>query len=382
MKPKIPPSLLLLFIPFGLFSQSAGFEKKIQAKLDSFCVAGKFPGISIGIALPGNNIFAFVSGFADVAKGSKMKTSDCLMQGSVGKTYVSAIVLQLVREGKIDLNEKVATYLGDRSWFNKLPNASTITIKMLMTHTSGIMRYEFKDAFTKDLTEHPDKVWKPEELLAYVFDEKAAFPAGAGWDYSDTNYILLGMIMEKLTGQTYYALLENRLLKPFGLSETHPSDKRILPGLVQGYAGNENSFGNKNKVIEADGKFIINPQFEWTGGGLYSTSRDLAKWAKIAYEGKAFDPSLLPIMLEGVPSPMLGGNTKYGLGVIIRESQTLGTFYGHSGFFPGYLAEVYYFPKQRFTIALLTNSSDFKSLKIYDLKVLVEIANVVAKGTE
>ena len=77
-------------------------------------------------------------------------------------------------------------------------------VRQLMNHTSGLIRYEFKDQFTKDLTANPDKVWKPEELLSYLFDEKAPFEAGKSWDYSDTNYIVLGMIIEKVTGKKYY----------------------------------------------------------------------------------------------------------------------------------------------------------------------------------
>ena len=87
-----------------------------------------------------------------------------------------------------------------------------------------------------------------------------------------------------------------------------------------------------------NGKFAINPQFEWTGGGMVSNAEDLARWAKAMYEGKAFDATLLPQMLDGVSAPMLGRETKYGLGVIIRPTRA-GLTYGHSGFFPGYMTD-------------------------------------------
>ena len=248
---------------------------------------------------------------------------------------------------------------------------------MLMRHTSGIMRYEFKDAFTRALTENPDKIWRPEELLAYIFDEKPAFKAGEGWEYADTNYIILGMILEKITGRKYYRLLSERILEPLNLRKTFPSDKRILPGLVQGFAGEDNPFGRKDRVIDDSGRFIINPQFEWTGGGIYSTTRDLARWCKMLYEGKAFDSTDLRVMLDSVPATELGPHTEYGLGVIIHHSPTLGEFYGHSGFFPGYLAEMYYVPKYKMAFALQVNSSDFKRMKLYDLSVLVEMARTV-----
>jgi len=370
-------ALFILFLvssSFSVFAQNAAFKQKIQARLDSLREAGKFPGLTVGIVFPDNTSVAFASGVADSAKHQPMTTDAMLMQGSVGKTYASAVTVQLLKEGKIKLDDKVSQYLGHYSWFNRLPNAQDITIKMLMNHTSGIMRYEFKDAFTKDLTANPAKVWKPEELLAYVLDEKPAFKAGEGWEYSDTNYIVLAMIIEQVTGKKYYDRATERILKPFHLTQTMPSNQRKLKGLVQGYAGKDNPFGGKSEVIADNGEFIINPQFEWTGGGMYSTSLDLAKWGKLLYEGKAFDPSYLPVMEDGVPAKMLGANASYGLGVIIRQSQKYGTLYGHSGFFPGYMTEMYYFPKYKMCFAAQTNTSDYKNLKVSVLKVLMEMA--------
>jgi len=363
------------------YAQNAVLKQKIQSTLDSICVAGKYPGLSVAIVLPDNTEIAFASGLADSVKHLPMKTDARMMQGSVGKTYVSAIAMQLIKEGKFSLDDKVSKYLDHYAWFSRLPNAPDITIKMLMQHTSGIMRYEFKEAFTKDLTNNPAKVWKPEELLAYVLDEKPAFKAGQGWEYADTNYIVLAMIIEQVTGKAYYDLLNERILRPNHLTETLPSNKRVLKGLVQGYAGKNNDFGHQSEVMAANGEFIINPQFEWTGGGIYSTTRDLAKWGKMLYEGKAFDPTMLPVMEDGVPARMLGRNTNYGLGVIIRQSADYGISYGHSGFFPGYMTEMCYFPKYKMCFAIQTNSSDNRSFKGSPLKALMDIVKVTVDNT-
>jgi D-alanyl-D-alanine carboxypeptidase len=146
---------------------------------------------------------------------------------------------------------------------------------------------------------------KPEELLSYILGEPASFKAGDDWEYSDTNYILLGMIIEQVTGKKYYDLLKTRILAVYQLQNTIPSDHRKLDSLSQGYAGEENDFGRKDKVVSDDGNFVVNPQFEWTGGGIYSTTDDLAKWGKLQYEGKAFDSVLLPVMLQGVPAKLV-----------------------------------------------------------------------------
>ena len=137
----------------------------------------------------------------------------------------------------------------------------------------------------------------------------------------------------------------------------------------------DNPFGGKDRVLE-NGKFIINPQFEWTGGGMVSNSEDLARWAKFMYEGKAFDASLLPEMLDGVSAPMLGKETKYGLGVIIRPTRA-GLTYGHSGFFPGYMTDMMYFPDKKISVAVQVNSSVPQNLKKPLGRVLVELAEEI-----
>lgn len=372
MKFKFTIVFLLLIIAQAAFGQAA-LRQKLQNKLDEWHKNGKFAGATLGVCTADGKCFSLATGFSDLEQQKKMKPTDLMLAGSVGKTYAAAVALQLVKEGKINLDEKVEKYLGQEKWFSRLPNAKDITVRQLMNHTSGLVRYEFKDQFTKDLTANPEKVWKPEELLSYLFDTKANFEAGKGWDYSDTNYIVLGMIIEKVTGKTYYDLAKTRLLKPLKLNKTSPQDKRELKGLIQGYAGANNPFGGKDRVLE-NGWFIINPQFEWTGGGMVSNAEDLARWAKFMYEGKAFDASLLPEMLDGVSAPMLGKETKYGLGVIIRPTAA-GLSYGHSGFFPGYMTDVMYFPDKKISIAVQVNSSVPKNLGKPLSAFLVDLAS-------
>jgi D-alanyl-D-alanine carboxypeptidase len=305
-----------------------------------------------------------------------MKPEDMMLAGSVGKTFAAATALQLVKAGKIGLDDRIEKYLGREPWFSRLPNSRDITVRQLMNHTSGLVRYEFKDQFTRDLTANPEKRWKPAELVSYLLDEKPPFEAGKGWDYSDTNYIVLGMIIEKVTGRRFYDEANQRLLKPLKLGRTIPQDGPRLEGVVQGYAGPNNPFGGKDEMIQA-GMFVINPQFEWTGGGYASTAQDLARWAKMIYEGKAFSPDLLPQVLDGVAAPVLGRETRYGLGVIIRQTPA-GASYGHSGFFPGYMTDVMYFPKQKVAVAVQVNTSVPRDLGRPLSRVLVEMVKVIA----
>lgn len=358
-------------------ARDAQLRHQLQEKLDAFHAAGKFPGATVGVVLADGTSFGLAVGLSDVSAKRAMSPDDLLLQGSVGKTYVAAVALQLIGEGKIGLDDKIEKWLGRDTWFARLPNARDITVRMLMKHTSGLVRYEVNEKFTADLTRQPDKVWKPQELVSYILDAPAPFAAGKGWNYSDTNYIVLGMIIERVTGKTYYQELERRILKPLALSRTIPSDKRMIRGLSQGYAGAGNPFGGTDAMI-SDGKFAINPQFEWTGGGIASTSEDLARWAKMLYEGKAFESSLLPQMLDGVPA-RLGPESKYGLGVIIRPT-ALGLTYGHSGFFPGYLTEMMYFPESKIAIAVQVNSSVPRTTPKPLGRFITELAEVVKAG--
>jgi D-alanyl-D-alanine carboxypeptidase len=356
-------------------AKTTALKTALQLKLDEWHKAGSFPGATLGVVLPNGESFSLAVGFSDRDTKTPMKPNDRMLAGSVGKTFAAATALQLVKEGKIGLDEKIEKYLGREPWFARLPNAKDITVRQLMNHTSGLVRYEFKEQFTKDLTANPEKIWKPAELVAYLFDEKPPFAAGKGWDYSDTNYIVLGMIIEKVTGRKFYDEANRRLLKPLKLTDTIPQDGPTLKGVVQGYAGANNPFGGTDAMI-VSGKFAINPQFEWTGGGYVSTAHDLARWAKMFYEGQAFSPDLLPQVVDGVAAPMLGRETRYGLAAIIRKTAA-GTSYGHSGFFPGYMTDMMYFPEHKIAVAVQVNTSVARNLGKPLSRVLVEMMETI-----
>jgi D-alanyl-D-alanine carboxypeptidase len=372
-------SLVLLGIlapgPLLIAQTQAGHQDpraRLQAVVDAFHAGGSFPGVSAAVSLPDGRVLTVVAGEADTVRHVPMTPEARMLQGSVGKTYFAALAMRLVEDARLQLDAPVSRYLGHHPWYPRIPNAGAVTVRHLMTHTSGVMRYEFKEAFTVDLTAQPDKQWRPEELLAYVLDEASSFAPGEGWEYSDTNYILLGMIMEEITGRPCYDLIREWILGPRGLDDTVPSDSRTIPGLIMGYAGPANPFGGTDEVLLPDGRFVINPQFEWAGGGFASTAGDLARWARSLYTGRVFDPSLLPTMLEGVPA-RLGPGSRYGLGVILTDTPA-GPSQGHSGFFPGYLTEMAYFPELDVAAAVMVNTSVGRSLGRSLNAVLVELA--------
>ena len=328
---------------------------RFQPYLDSVHAGGRFAGATLGIAFADGSICGLATGWNDTTLKTRMRPTDLLLSGSVGKTYVAAVALQLVGEGRLRLDEKISTYIGREPWFGRLPNANDITVRMLMNHTSGLVRYELNEQFLRDLTANPDKVWTPAERIAYLLDAQPPFRAGEGWDYSDTNYIVLGLIIETLTGKPLNDEIRRRVLQPLSLARTVPSDQRRIPGLAQGYAGPNNPFGGFDAMI-VNGQFVLNPQFEWAGGGYASTADDLARWMKLLFEGRAYPDSLLPQALDGREARQLGQGVRYGLAAIIRETP-VGTAYGHSGFMPGYQTDARYYPARKFAVAFQVNSS-------------------------
>ena len=364
----VPVMLFAAVIVSPAAGQDApAINARVQAVLDSLHANGRFAGATAGIVLPDGTSYGFAVGQSDSVLHLPMKPSDRMLAGSVGKTFFGAVALQLVHEGRIALDDKLSKYLGSEPWWKdaagrtRLPNGDDITLRMLMNHTSGIVRYEFNPAFMAEVTKDPYRVWRPEEQIAYVLDTEPPFAAGDGWDYSDTNYILLAMVMEKVTGEEAVDMIRTRVLEPLGLFNTVPSSSPEIPGVVQGYAGSNNPFGGADAVLLAGGRFAFNPGFEWAGGGYASTAQDLARWAKMLYEGDAFDASLMPQVLDGIAARGLGQGARYGLTVIIRDTP-LGPAYGHSGFFPGYLTEMRYFPEHDIAVAFQVNTSDGRAV--------------------
>jgi D-alanyl-D-alanine carboxypeptidase len=336
----------------------------LQAKLNELHQAASFPGATIGFVLPDGRSGSVSVGLADVENKIPLKPTDRMLAGSIGKTYVSAAILQVVQEGKLDLDMKIERWFETDSWFPRLPNAKDITLRMLMNHSSGIPEHVLNKDFIAEMKKDPDRIWKPEELVAYILDAKPLFPAGQGWSYADTNYILAGMIFERVTKKTVYGEVERRILKPFKLERTIPSDRRVLPEVIIGYSMPNSPFGFEGRVI-VDGKFIINPQMEWTGGGFASTAEDLARWTKLLYEGKVLKKETLDQMLTGVDAKEgrgSGAGNKYGLAVQIRPSEW-GVSYGHGVWFPGYLSEMEYFPRHRVAVAVQFNTDASRTLK-------------------
>jgi D-alanyl-D-alanine carboxypeptidase len=375
-----------LFVAFASAVSSApsqasvrqrALSSNVQQYLEAWRAASTFPGASVGIVLKDGTSFGVVTGVSDRTKATPMKVDDLLLAGSTGKTFFAAVAVQLIEQGKLELDAPVSKYLGQLPWYSRLPNAKTMTVRQLMTHTSGLVRYEMNPKFTADLRAQPDKAFTPEEELAYLFDAQPPFAAGADWDYSDTNYIVLGVICERLTGTKLYDEVQKRFLGPLKLTRVVPSTSRRIPGLIPGYAGPRDPLGLPDEVM-ANGQFVINPQFEWTGGGYATSPLDLARWGHALYAGSALSPAARKLMIDAAVPAKLGPETRYGLGVIVRPSTPVGLTWGHSGFFPGYQTELLHVVDSGVTLAIQINTSAPRATGGKSLvRVLYDVAGII-----
>lgn len=357
---------LALFLLFSCncgntYNKSIDESKIIQETINQLVIDNEIPGLNFSIIDEHGAIQNFSAAYADTETKELLTIENTMFSGSIGKTYAVAILMQLVEEGGIELDKRFIDYFPEVEWLNLLPNMEDVTVEMLLQHVSGLPRYVLNSGVWEAVKNNPDKVWTYEDRLSFIFNSKAVHEAGKGWAYSDTNYLLIGMLIEKITHSDYYQEVVSRLLKPNNLNHTYPAIKRDFEGLSMGYSADE-MFGLNGKVVE-NGRFIFNPQMEWTGGGMVSTTSDLARWAEIYYEAKVFsDESLSKIVHPTINGKDITENLSYGMGSFIY-STSVGMAYGHTGTMPGYNSIFAYFPDKKIAIALQVNC-DYASKKM------------------
>ncbi len=353
--------ILMVWASYPVYAQETQdqakdtLEQRLQVALNEVVEETNWPGATAAVVLPDGEVIQLAAGLADVEAGAAMPRNARMLVGSTGKMIVSTVALQLVGEGMLKLDKPAADYLGSKDWFNALPNSGEITVRQLMNHTSGLPRYVFQPEFTDSLVNDPARQWTIKQRTALLADDEAVHVPGEGWAYSDTNYIVLGALLEQITGQSFYDLARQRVIEPLGLVDTIESDQPELPGLVQGYFGENNPFGLSGKAV-VDGHYVINPQFEWCGGGFLSTTADLAQLARAIHAGELIPPEVHQQLVQAVDFRTgLPAETGYGLGTFVWKTD-FGLFMGHAGIMPGYLTQVEYSQDHGFAVALQCNS--------------------------
>ena len=360
---------LLRFIPALLFAISAAAPLQaqdttrladgLQSVLDTLHDRYGFPGATAAIALPDGTVIAAATGLADVEVGIPMTPDSRMLAASIGKTFVAATVLALENEGLLRQSDLASQYLGDRDWFDRLPNHDTIMIGHLLHHSAGLPDHVHTEAFGAAMAAQMQSggdALAPEAAIGFILDADPLFPAGTGWAYSDTGYFLLGLIIEKAAGSPFYDLVAEQFLTPLALQGTSPSDRRTLPGLAVGYTVEGNPFGIPPRTMDMQGRLLWDPAMEWTGGGLLSTSRDLAAWGHALFGGSAMPAPYLDRLLDGVSISPDAPGVLYGAGVAIYADTPRGPVYGHGGWIPGYVSSLRHYATPGVTVAFQINT--------------------------
>lgn len=332
---------------------------ELQELLSEFRDRYGFPGVTAAIALPGGDIVAAATGLADVEANRSTAPDTPMLAASIGKSFVAATLLSLESDGVLSQADPVAEHLGGFDWFARLPNHATMTVRDLLRHGAGVPDHVHLESFQIEMAARMGSgaaAFTSEEAIAFVLDADPLFDAGAGWAYTDTGYLLLGLVIETAGGRSYYDLVSERFLDPLGLADTRPSNLRTLPGLAAGYVAEDNPFGLPPRTMDADGTLLWDPAMEWTGGGLVSTSPNLAAWGQALFTGRAMDGPYLDRLLDGVPVSPDAPDILYGAGVTIYSETPRGPVYGHGGWIPGYVSSLRHYADHGVTVAFQINT--------------------------
>lgn len=349
-------SLVALIAP-ATAQEPDSLATAFHARLEQLRREDGFPGATAAFLLADGRGAEVAVGFADMEGQIGMRPDHRMLAASIGKTFVAATVISLDRENRLDLDDPLSRWLGDEPWFQRLPNADDITLRSLLNHTSGLPSHvgrAFIEDWSKRIREDPEYAPTPQDAIAYVLDQTALFGVGEGMDYSETGYLLLGLVIERACGCRYYDLLRVRFLEPLSLKRTDPADGPELADVAVGYLGADDYHGLPRKTL-IGGRIVPNPAFEFTGGGIVSTSGDLARWAQALYGGKAMESPYLQELLTGVPSDPRGTGFWYGLGTYIYPTRDCGIAYGHGGSTANYRSQLLYYPESGLAVAVQVN---------------------------
>jgi D-alanyl-D-alanine carboxypeptidase len=306
------------------------------------------PGVVLLVRTP-NGLWNGAAGYAKLETAIPMTPTHRHFAASVTKMYMATAVLMLVEDGLLELDAKLETYL-PASTLNPIPNGKNSTVRQLLGHTSGIP--SFTDAFHYELDTLNDPLgsYPPQRLLSYVYGESALFEPGEGYFYSNTNYLLLALLMDVTTGASHADVISERLLQPLGLQETWYKNEAGYPtpsGLVNSYE----DLGGDGRLMNVS-DLVIHANAAYQGNtGMIATSADFAAFIEALLQGNILQPASLDTMLSSTRCAC------YGLGLSFRETP-YGTAVGHSGGDLGILSEVRYFPERDTTVVLLVNGGD------------------------
>ncbi|QFQ98948.1 beta-lactamase family protein [Streptomyces phaeolivaceus] len=320
---------------------SGGFGAEVTERLDA-AVAGVrretgVPGVVVGLWMPGRGCYVRATGLADTVTRRPMTTGQYMRIGSETKTFTVTALLELVDDGRIRLDDPISRYV------RGVPNGRLITLRHLAEMRSGLFPYSADQDFARTLLSDPTRSFTPRQLLAYGFRHANTFDPGTEFQYSNTNLVLLGLVVEKISGKPLADFVHERVLRPARLRHTLFPKGREFPGPhARGYT-------DQTLSGEVEDSTDWNPSWAWAAGAMISDLRDLRRWARIVATGTLLGPETQEERLTMLPTGFPG--TSYGLGIFDS-----GGWIGHNGSIPGYQSVTVYLPSREATLVLMLNT--------------------------
>ena len=316
------------------------------------------PGVVIGVWDKEGHGYVRAFGYADLANHTPLTTADHFRIGSNTKTFVVSVLLQLAGEKKLSIDEPLSRFnLGVA-----VPNASHITVRELCDMRSGLFEAYDTPQFAKLNWKVPSG-FKPQTLVRWAVQQKPYFPPNAGYRYSNTNYILLGLIIESITHDTVENQIRKRLIAPLGLSATSFPDTEAMPEpWARGYDL------DKQRNWE-DVSNTVPVAFMWSAGAMISDMQDIRRWVKLYATGQTIGRGAYAGLINCIP---FLGNTSFGLGITCSAG-----WYGYTGALPGYNTADYYSPSTGTTILAFVNYKADQPIEGVASVMVRDIARIV-----
>ena len=348
---------------------------QLEAALDEGFAASGMPGVIVGLWIPGEGEWVAARGEAEVGGGEPIGPDSQQKIGSITKTIVSTVMMQVIGEAEFDVGLDDTL---DR-WYPEFPEASNITVRMLLNHSSGIG--ESGQPQVDRICADPYAIPTPDELIATGAETpRADFAPGDGFEYANTNYFLLGGILEQVTGTDLATLIHDRITEPFGMDRSRfAPDGQVAAPLTHGYSLFCPALGSPVDTVDwSNGE-------SWAGGAMVSTLEDLHAWGEALGEGAGVTPELQAERWADVASiPGQAAGSGYGLGAGVEHDEATGCVMSvsHAGAEPGYGTNLGYYPQTGSVFAMLGNGDGGTGVAVLEVgKALAPILRPVLYGS-
>lgn len=320
-------------------SQKRAIEAAARKELAAYGAAEPVPGVFIAVYVPGHAAYVKSVGYANLAAKQPFRLGDKFRIGSNTKTFVVTVLLQLVDEHRLRLDDTISTFnLG-----LNIPNADTITVRQLCEMRSGLFEaYNTPQLARQNVT--PQSRFTPRQLVRWASAHKPLFAPGARYDYSNTNYLILGLIIEKITRDTVGNQISRRILRPMALTDTSFPDTPAMP------LPYSHGYDAQGKTPWQDVTVDVPPSLTWAAGAMISTVPDMKRWVKSYVLGTMNGKTSQRARLRCLPTGT-GRGLKFGLGIGCSAG-----WYGYTGGLPGYNTAAYYLPSKDVTVIAFVNA--------------------------